>query len=175
MAVLVACGGGDLLLPAAGEPARIEIVQGDGQAASVGTALAEPVVALVSDGQGRPVVGVPVAFAFDDGSDATVAPDTMVTGPDGEAAFQVMMGTRVGAVGAEVRVSPGGGSGVLSAPVSLTALSADANVLAEVSGDQQRASVGAPLPEPLVVRVTDGFGNPIAGVTITWTADAGGN
>ena len=174
MAVLVACGGGDLLLPAAGEPARIEIVQGDGQAASVGTALAEPVVALVSDGQGRPVVGVPVAFAFDDGSDATVAPDTMVTGSDGEAAFQVMMGTRVGAVGAEVRVSPGGGSGVLSASVSLTALSADANVLTEVSGDQQRASVGAPLPEPLVVRVTDGFGNPIAGVTITWTADAGG-
>lgn len=174
MAVLVACGGGDLLLPAAGEPARIEIVEGDGQAASVGTALAEPVVALVSDGQGRPVVGVPVAFAFDDGSDATVAPDTMVTGSDGEAAFQVMMGTRVGAVGAEVRVSPGGGSGVLSAPVSLTALSADANVLTEVSGDQQRASVGAPLPEPLVVRVTDGFGNPIAGVTITWTADAGG-
>jgi len=43
-----------------------------------------------------------------------------------------------------------------------------------VSGDGQSAPVGTALPAPLVVQVADGFGNPISGVTITWTAKNGG-
>jgi hypothetical protein len=130
------------------------------------------VVALVSDGQGRPFTGATVAFAFGDGTDATVAPDTAITGTNGEAAFQVVMGTHVGVIGAEVRVVSS--SRTLSAPVSLRAVSADANGLTAVSGDGQSALVGAELADPLVVRVTDGFGNPIPGVDIAWTVDAGG-
>jgi len=174
VALLAACGGGDLVLPSDGQPAAIQIVQGDGQSGRVGVALADPVVALVSDAQGRPVMGVSVAFAFQGESDASVAPEAASTGADGRAAFQVTMGTRVGGVEAEVRVSDAG-SRVLSAPVSLTAVSADANGLAAVSGDGQSAPVGAALPDPLVVQVTDGFGNPIAGVAVAWTADAGGS
>jgi hypothetical protein len=173
LALVAACGGADLVLPGEGEPAAIQVVHGNGQSGRVGAALTEPVVALVTDGQGRPVDGVAVAFDLPDGTDAAAAPDTVLTGQNGQAAFQVTMGTRVGNLTAQVAVSAGARS--LTAPVSLTAVSADANGLAAVAGDGQTAPVGADLPDPLVVQVTDGFGNPIPGVTINWTVDAGGS
>jgi hypothetical protein len=174
-AALAACGGDDLVLPAANAPATLQIVEGDGQSGRVGTALDNPIVALVSDPSGRPVVDVPVAFAFTDSTGATVKPGAARTGSDGQAAFEVVLGQRIGAVSAQVSVPTGAAGDGLTAPVSLTALAADANGLALVSGDGQSAPVGAALADPLVVQATDAFGNPIAGVTVAWTADAGGS
>jgi adhesin/invasin len=48
-----------------------------------------------------------------------------------------------------------------------------ASRLALVSGDGQTAPVGTALPDSLVVRVEDPFGNPVAGVAVGWTADVG--
>lgn len=44
-----------------------------------------------------------------------------------------------------------------------------------ISGDGQSGSVGAPLPNPLVVRVTDASGNPVPNETVRWTAQGGGS
>lgn len=44
-----------------------------------------------------------------------------------------------------------------------------------LSGDQQTARVGQPLPAPLVVRVTDAAGAPVAGVSVSWAAQGGGS
>jgi hypothetical protein len=41
-------------------------------------------------------------------------------------------------------------------------------------GDGQSAPVGAQLPNPLVVEVTDDAGDPVSGVTVQWTAPGGG-
>ena len=173
VALLLACGGGDLVLPADGVPASIEVVEGGGQSGRVGVPLALPVVGRVTDAQGRPVAEVRVAFAFtDDGTAASVAPDTATTDADGRVTFQVVMGSRVGRTGAELRVA---GASALVAPVSFTAVSADANELRAVGGDGQSGPAGTVLPEPLVVQVTDAFGNPIAGVPIAWTTDGGGS
>ncbi len=163
------------MLPSEGEPAAITVVQGDAQAGRVGSTLAEPVVARVTDSQGRPVAGIPVAFAFTGGVPATVAPDTAMTDADGRAPFQVLLGPQVGSGSAEVHVSGSAGSGALTAPVQFTALPANANELVPVSGDSQSARVGGTLADPLVVQVTDAFGNPIAGVDIAWTAVDGGS
>jgi len=172
--LLVACGGADLVLPGEGEPAAITVVQGDGQTGRVGVMLADPVVVRVTDSQGRPVLGARVAMVFTgDASGASVAPDTATTDADGRAMFQVMLGSRVGQSAAEVRVATAGGQRILTAPLGFDAVSDDANRLAAVAGDSQSAPAGATLAEPLVVQVTDAFGNPIAGVQITWTADAG--
>ena len=46
--------------------------------------------------------------------------------------------------------------------------------LAVVRGDLQNGTVGQPLPDSLVVRVTDRFGDPVPGAEVTWTADNGG-
>jgi hypothetical protein len=138
--LLVGCGGADLVLPGEGEPAAIQIVQGDAQSGRVGVALAQPVVARVTDSQDRPVIGARVAFAFaGDASGATVVPDTATTDGGGQAEFQIVVGTRVGGAAAEVRVATAGGQRVLSAPLRFDAVSSDANQLVAVAGDGQSA------------------------------------
>lgn len=174
VALLAACGGDDLVLPGGGEPAAIQVVEGDGQSGRVGGPLAAPIIAEVTDAQERPVVDAPVSFVFLGAAGATVAPASARTGADGRAAFEVVLGTVVGPVAAEVRVPTAGGSQTLSESVSLTALSQDANQLQAVAGDSQSAPVGGALADPLVVQVTDAFGNPIPGVAIAWSAEGGG-
>ncbi|MEP6688147.1 MAG: Ig-like domain-containing protein [Gemmatimonadales bacterium] len=176
VALVLACGGADLVLPDSGEPAAVEILRGTPQSGRVGVALTQDVVARVTDSQDGPLAGVRVALVFTDaGSGATSVPDTAATDADGRASFEVVLGDRVGAVSAELRVSTAGGQRTLTAPLAFTAVSADANELLLASGDSQSAPVGAPLPQPLVVQVTDAFGNPIAGVPIGWTVEGGGS
>jgi 5-hydroxyisourate hydrolase-like protein (transthyretin family) len=175
LTLALACAGADLVLPDDGEPAAIEILQGTPQSGRVGADLNELVVARVTDSQNRPIADARVVLVFtQDGSGATAVPDTALTDADGQASFQVVMGSRVGPVEAEVRVSTAGGQRTLTAPLAFTAISADADELLLVSGDSQSAPVGAPLPDPLVVQVTDAFGNPIVGVAIGWTVEGGG-
>ncbi|CAN5769081.1 hypothetical protein BH24GEM1_BH24GEM1_17750 [soil metagenome] len=42
-------------------------------------------------------------------------------------------------------------------------------------GDRQNGTVGEALGDSLVVEVTDRFGNPVGGVTVTWSAEGGGS
>jgi Bacterial Ig-like domain (group 1). len=174
VALLISCGGADLVLPGDGEPAAITVVQGDGQTGRVGVALATPVVARVTDSQGRPVSGARVAMVFTgDPSGATVAPDTATTDGDGRALFQVVLGSRIGQSTAEVRVPTAGGQRTLTAPVGFDAVSDDGQPARGGCGRQPIGRGGGHASSPLVVQVTDAFGNPIAGVQITWSADAG--
>jgi hypothetical protein len=46
--------------------------------------------------------------------------------------------------------------------------------LAKVSGDEQGATTGATLPNPLVVRVVDASGQPRSGTTVAWSVTQGG-
>jgi hypothetical protein len=61
------------------------------------------------------------------------------------------------------------------APVSFTATGAAdvAATLGKVSGDNQSANLNTVLPNPLVVLVSDQFGNPVSGVTVTWAPSDG--
>lgn len=174
-ALLLSCGGGDLVLPSEGEPAAIVVEQGDAQSGRVGNPLPEPIVVRVTDTQGRAVVNVPVTFAFTGGVEATVTPDSSATDADGRVVFQVVLGTQTGDGAAEIQARTAGGRRTLTAPIAFTALSAAANELTPISGDSQSAPVGTTLPEPLVVQVTDAFGNPIGGVDIAWTPPDGGS
>jgi hypothetical protein len=47
-------------------------------------------------------------------------------------------------------------------------------MLFAVSGDNQGGVVGQALAQPFVVRATDGFGNTVPGVSVTWGATTGG-
>lgn len=48
------------------------------------------------------------------------------------------------------------------------------DAVVKVSGDGQRGRAGRTLADPLVIRVIDEFGNPVAGVRMHWTIDAEG-
>jgi hypothetical protein len=47
--------------------------------------------------------------------------------------------------------------------------------LEKLTGDEQSGQVSEALPDPLVVRVLDQTGRPIAGVSVTWAAQGGGS
>jgi hypothetical protein len=50
-----------------------------------------------------------------------------------------------------------------------------ASAIEMAAGNGQIAPVGGPLPDPLVVLVTDDAGDPVQGVTVQWTTDGDGN
>jgi len=50
-----------------------------------------------------------------------------------------------------------------------------ATTIAEAGGDAQTGTMGQPLPNPLVVLVTDNAGNPVANVSVSWSVQGGGS
>ena len=167
---LLSCGGDDLVLPSEGEPAVITIVQGDRASGRVGEALAEPLILEVLDVADRPVAGASVVIELSGG---VAVPGTVSTDAEGMASAAITLGSEVGEVTGAARVIAPEGPAEVEASFTLVALAASANGLAGVSGDGQTGPAGTALPEPLVVEVTDAFGNPIEGVPITWTPDGG--
>ena len=175
LGVLAACGGDNLVLPSEGEPAHITIVQGSPQSGRVGETLAESLVVEVTDGTDRLVPGATVVFQLTGGSTGTqLLPDTVTTGSNGRASSQVVLGTQVGATNGVAQVVVAANRNPVQASFTVTALPASANGLSAVSGDNQTAPAGSALPAPLVAKVTDAFGNPVAGVTISWAPTGGG-
>ena len=173
--LLGACQTGDgLTLPSDGEPAAIAVVDGDGQSGRVTEALANPVVVQVTDSRGRPVENATVAFNLTSAG-AAVTPQTTTTDADGRAQAQVVLGTAIGTLTGQAQVVINQGASGPATAFTATALPEGANEIAAVSGEDQAAPVGSPLPSPLVVQVTDNFGNPISGIPIEWTVDGGGS
>jgi adhesin/invasin len=169
---LFSCGGDDLVLPGEGEPAEITIVQGNGLSGRVGEALAKPLIVEVLDIADRPVAGATVVI---DLSGAVAEPDTLSTDALGRASAEITLGSQVGEAAGAARVIAPASPATVEADFTVMALASSANGMAGVSGDGQTGPAGTALPNPLVVEVTDAFGNPITGAPITWAAEGGGS
>jgi filamin/ABP280 repeat protein len=169
---LAGCGGDSLLLPSAGQPAKIAVVSGDGQTGTVGQPLGEPIVVAVTDLENRPVEGIEVAFVVPAG--ATIAPnDTVVTGPDGKATVTYTLSTSSGDQIVEARANPVVPSSLLTTTFTAKATPEAAVALVLASGDGQRGEVSTALPDSLAVRAVDQFGNGVAGIGVSWETDGG--
>lgn len=167
-----ACGGNDLLLPSAGQPAKISVLSGDHQTGTVGEELDDPIVVLVTDPEDRPVADVEVAFVPPEGGD--LAPnDTVVTGPDGKASVRYRLSPAAGDQVIEARAKPVVQSADLTTTITASANPEAAVSLVLASGDGQVGVVSTALPESLVVRAVDRFGNGVAGVEVHWEASGG--
>jgi hypothetical protein len=147
-----------------GIPSSLAKVQGDAQTATAGTAVAESLVVRLVDANGNGVAGSPVTWTPAAG---TVAPAGTMTDAAGRAAVRWTLGPGAGAQ--SVAVSAAG----FSVTFTATAVAGAPGSLVAVSGGNQSGTVGAVLPESLVVRLTDANGNGIAGRAITWTAGQG--
>jgi plastocyanin len=156
--------------PAPGVAATIAPVAGDGQTATVGQAVATNPSVKVTDGLGNPVANVGVTFSAAPGATVTGAEQT--TDAAGVATVgQWTLGTVAG-----TSTLFATSSGLDGSPVTFTAeaTAGPATTLVVNFGEDQKASPGSPVAEPPSVIATDSYGNPVAGVSVTFAVTSGG-
>lgn len=145
----------------------------DGQSGDPGTVLPENLVVIATDGNGDPVAGAPLTWTVLTGGGSLISPKT-VTGTFGFAASSFQLGPNPGEQTVEVS-TPG------ATPVVFT-LTANGTpppppsptVILTKNNDGQSGDPGTVLPLKLVVVASDGNGDPISGLSVTWTVLSGG-
>jgi len=155
----------------AGAATQIASYAGDLQTAVVNTAVVVAPSARVIDQYGNPVAGVAVTFAVATGG-GSVTGATQTTNTAGVATVgEWTLGSIVGP-----NTLTAAAPGLTGSPVTFTAgsVAAAARQIVATSGDGQTAIVGGAVPAAPTVRVTDAFGNPVAGVTVTFAVASGG-
>jgi hypothetical protein len=150
---------------------------GEGQTATVNTAVAQPpAVRLVTAGA-EPVAGAVVSFSVSSGGGvvvgggATGGSVAVQTGADGIAALDAwVLGTQAGILNQSVTAST---TGVDDVVFTASAEADEPAVFAKVSGGGQSGEVGATLDDPVVVRVADRYGNVIVGAEVGFSVSQG--
>lgn len=151
-----------------GAPASLVVEAGNGQSGEAGAILGSPLVVRVIDEYGNGVPGVEVQWSVVAGG-GEVTPPVSVTATDGTASATWALGPGEGIH--EARATVAGLPPVSFFATSVVLVPASLEI---VGGDGQSGPAGAPLPQPLAVRVRDPGGSPIAGVEVAWTVEAGG-
>lgn len=148
---------------------QLTAVAGGDQTGTVGQTLPESLVVEVADRLGNVMAGVTVAFAPDQASSAA-SPTSGATDAGGRAKTSWTLGTKSGIQ--RLTATPDVGSG--SVVVSASAQAGPADSLLKVSGDGQTGATGTAVLNPLVIKVTDQFGNAVAGHAVTFAETSGG-
>lgn len=155
-----------------GLPSRVAIVSGASQSATVGTTLAQQFQVQVLSAAGEGVPGVTINFqGVTTGSSVGIA--TATTDMQGLAATTATLGTAAGAYEFRASIAGAGTGGPQPVSITATAQAGAATTITKVSGDAQSGTSGQLLTAPLVVRVTDVYANPVAGVSVVFTRLAG--
>ena len=151
--------------PAAAVPASVTIGS-HAQNGEVGKPLSQFLV-IVGDGSENVLAGVPVTFGVTAGG-GSVDAATVITNNAGAASTTWTLGRTAGADNNSLTVQVAGYQG----PPPLITVSAYAGPpvrLTIVSGNLQSGMAGVGLPEPLVVLLRDGSGQPTPGAVVQWT------
>lgn len=145
-------------LPPAGP--QIGLISGQGQQARILTELPEPLVVRLVDGAGVPVAGENVVFRViqGDGFVGAGTPDAsqaaaVVTDAGGVASTSFLLGSRAGNGNHRVRATAVAFEGEVIFHASAEANPGDK--VSTIAGDNQRGGINQPLPQPLIVAVTD--------------------
>ncbi len=150
-------------------PTALVLVSGDDQTAPGGFEVAEDLIVRLEDGNGNGIGGRQVTWVVP-ASAGSVTTINSVTNANGLAATRWTLPSTVGTYTINAVFS-----GLPPVPFSATATADAPTTVTLVSGNNQSAAVGSQLPNPLVVRVTDANDNPVANVSVVWTAAVGGS
>ena len=152
-------------------PFKIGAVSSQSQGGSAGRAVAQPPSVIVRAVDDTPVPGVPVTFAVSGGG-VVVPTGVITTNAQGVAALTSWtLGTQPGASQTVTVSSPG----LAGSPITFTATALEASKIAKASGDNQSGVLGRPLPQPVVVIVTDPNDVPVPNATVAFAASLGGS
>ncbi len=161
------CGGGDG--DNGGTPPSTTAIakasnSGDAQAGQVGQTLGAPLQVVVTDG-GAPAAGATVTWSTTAAA-GSMTPTSTPTDANGIASSSWSLGTVAGPQSAQATLSGASGS-----PITFTATAAagEPTTLAEAGGNNQTGQINTALA-PVQAKVTDEFGNGVAGVDVAWSA-----
>jgi hypothetical protein len=151
--------------PATAETAgSVTVVTGGNQQGRVGSALKQPIVAMLTDRNGNPVPGATVGVVALAGSIPDSAP---VADAKGRVEIAWMLGSKAGPQSLELK--PATGSAVR---VTARAVPAEAANIATAPVPAS-APTSRLLAKPVVAMVTDAYGNAISNVQVIFTVSGG--
>jgi len=150
-------------------PTEISLVSGDTQSGIAGAQLATPLTVRVLGSDGRGMQGVSVNFSVMSGG-GSVAGNSQTTDAEGVASVAWTLGTTAGPN--QVAASAGSLEG---SPItfSATGVAGPAAAVLAHAGMNQSATVGTSVAVPPATKVTDQYGNPVAGVNVSFVVSAG--
>ncbi|HKV73267.1 MAG TPA: hypothetical protein VJN95_02010 [Gemmatimonadales bacterium] len=126
----------------------------------------------VTDSSDKPIAGLPVTFTLCSECSGSYSPESIRTDTLGIARADHWQIGPVAGTPYYLFESVGGGGGVMFTAIGTHAPAASIEI---IGGNNQNQPVGVPLPVPLSGRVIDQFGNPVPGMTISWSTPDGGS
>ena len=150
-------------------PTVLSIVSGDNQTGLTGETLTNPFVVEVHDENSNPLENVTVNFAVLTGG-GTLNTTPATTNANGQAESTLTLGSDPGTTTVEASVEGLSQTVVFNAEATLPPPMPTTLV---VTGDNQAGLTGEELANPFVVEVRNQYGDPMAGVTATFTVTAG--
>ena len=96
-----------------------------------------------------------------------------VTSPAGAYSWDIVIPAGAKPASVAIQATAKGSADVASATYTVTSVAALLPVFSILSGDRQTGAPGSTLPAPLVARLVDSGGNPIAGVPVSYTVSPG--
>ncbi len=150
--------------------ATLEKAAGDAQSGTVGQALSEAVVVRALDRLNNPVVSTSVSFTVASGG-GSASPASGNTNAQGRASTTWTLGTSTDVA---QQLDATHADGAPAASFSATANAAAPGSTEKIQGDAQTGAAATALPDSIVVRIVDAFGNPVAGQTVNFAVSAGG-
>jgi hypothetical protein len=152
------------------EAARVFLVSGDVQTATVAELLPEPLVVQSADQGGAPVPGASVTFTVEDEA-GSVSAAQVTTDEDALASTTWTLGTTSG----EQRLSAAIENTTTGwVWFTATAQAGPATALQKTSGDEQLGTVNVTLTQPVAVTLVDQYGNGVEGGSVTFAVTGGG-
>lgn len=164
--VVAACSGGDALAPV--KPASVENAVGTAPSATVGTVLASAPTFVVKDAAGNSLSNISVTVAVTSGG------GTLVGAPTKSSAGATSVGTWTLGTTAGTNVITVTVSGLSPLTLSATGLPGAPSKIVAVGGSGQSAPAGTVLSSPVVVKVTDQYGNGVSGQQTSFVVTTGG-
>ncbi len=153
-----------------GRAVRIASMGGTPQSTVVATAFAEPLVVLVTDAYDNPVPGATVTFAAPSTGAGALFGGATITDAAGLVTVTATANTAAGSYSVTASVA---GVTTPAAFVLTNTHDAPAQVSA-IGGTPQAAVVNTAFAQPLRVRVSDQYGNPVPGATVAFVTPGSG-
>ena len=149
-----------------GTAVKIINFRGNRQTGTVGTTLANPIIAQARDVNNNGVPGVPVSFTVTSGQ---VTPASVITDANGWASTSYQLPTKSGVYSVKA-ASPG----LNTFSFSETAAAGPPTSIAVSGGNNQSAPAGSALPQALTVVVKDQYNNVVPNASVTFTDNGAG-